>query len=130
MVSAPSFSQHYLCIQATLQSSPENRLTTSVNFHLPILPYLFAKSSLQSPVTSPSPILQQFFTNLFLHTAYSHCNYLHQKYFPCLNHFTNASAIKSESRDQEARETCEYWHCFNLSLLPKIMEGDSRAHNH
>ena len=93
-------------------------------------PYLLAKSSLQSPVTSPSPTPQQFFTNLFLHTAYSRCNYLYQKYFPCLNHFINTSAIKAESRDQEPRETCEYWHCFNLSLLPKIMEGDSRAHNH
>ena len=65
VVSAPSFSQPYLCMQPTLQSSPKKRSSTSVNFH-PFQPYLFTKCSVQSPPISPYSIPQQFFTSLFL----------------------------------------------------------------
>ena len=65
MVSAPSFSQHYLCKQTTLQYSPKNRSSTSVNFYLLFHPYLFRKPSVQSPPTSPSSMPQPFFTALF-----------------------------------------------------------------
>ena len=65
MVSAPSFSQHYLCMQPTLQYPPKNRSSTSVNFHLLFHPYLLIKPSLQFPSTSPSSIPQPFFTSLF-----------------------------------------------------------------
>ena len=38
--------------------------------------------------------------------------------------------IQAAPRDQGARESCEDWHCFNLSLLPQSKDSDNRAHNH
>ena len=69
MVSAPSFLQHYLCIQPMLQYPPKNRSSTSVNFHLLFHPYLFTKPSLQSPPTSPSSTPHQFFTSPYLRST-------------------------------------------------------------
>ena len=69
MVSAPSFSQRYLCIQPMLQSPSKNCSSTSVNFHLLFQSYLFTKSSLQSPPKSHSSIPLQFFTSFFLRTT-------------------------------------------------------------
>ena len=43
MVDVPSFSQPYLCIQRLLQSPPKILFSPSVNFYLPILPYLVHK---------------------------------------------------------------------------------------
>ena len=86
-------------------------------------PYLFTKSSLQSPLTLPSYIIQQFFTSVSLRatipTIYT------KNIFPT----SNILPIQAASRDQEAREYCEDWHCFNLSLPPQSMDSDSRAHS-
>ena len=57
-------------------------------------PYLFTKSSLQSPLTLPSYIIQQFFTSIFLHksipTIYT------KNIFPT----SNILPIQAASRDQ------------------------------
>ena len=83
MVSAPSFPQDHLCIQPMLQSPPKNRSSTSVNFYYLFHPYLFTKTSLQSPPTSPSSIPQQFFTFLFLRTTIQ--KFYTQNIFPIPN---------------------------------------------
>ena len=64
-------------------------------------PYFFTKSSLQSSLTLPSYINQQFFNHLnhFDHhfqpiLAYNHPNNLHQKYFPYLKHFVSSGCVK------------------------------------
>ena len=79
MVSAPSFSQPYLCIQPMLQYPPKNRSSTSVNFHLPIPPLLVHKIiltiSTNIPFFSASAV---FHLPLF---AYNHPNNPHQKIF-------------------------------------------------
>ena len=61
-------------------------------------PYLLTKSSLQSPLTLPSSIPQQFFTFLFLHKTISR---IYTK-----NIFPTISTIQAVSRDHEAREYC------------------------
>ena len=53
MVSAPSFSQPYMCIQPPLQSPPNICSSTSVNFYLAIPPLLVHKIIL----TIPTPFL-------------------------------------------------------------------------
>ena len=58
---SPIFSQ--------LQSPPKIRSSTSAIFYLIFRPNLFVKSSLQSPLTLPSSISQQFSTSLFLRIA-------------------------------------------------------------
>ena len=68
MVSALSFSQPYLCIQATLQSPPENRLTTSVNFHLPI-PLLLVRKII---LTIPSNITFPYTSAIFHQTLFAY----------------------------------------------------------
>ena len=37
--------------------------------------------------------------------------------------------IQAEAKEQETREFCEDWYCFNLSFVTQSMENDSRAHN-
>ena len=90
MVWAPSFSQLYLWIQPLLQSPPKI---------LPLLwltslfyPYFFIKSSLQSLLSFPSAIPQQFSTSLFF--AYNHPGNLHQKYFPYFNHLAKSGYVR------------------------------------
>ena len=51
--------------------SRKNQFLYSVNFHIPILVLLVQKSSLQSPLTLPSSIPQQFPTSFFLRTTIS-----------------------------------------------------------
>ena len=86
-------------------------------------PYLFTKSSLQSPLTLPSYIIQQFFTSVSLRatipTIYT------KNIFPT----SNILPIQAASTDQEVREYWEDWHCFNLSLLPQSMNA-GLTHNH
>ena len=72
IVVATSFSQHYLCIQLPLKFPPKILSSTSVNFQQtlePITPLLLTKSFVQSLLTLPSTILQQFFASLFLRTT-------------------------------------------------------------
>ena len=86
-------------------------------------PYLFTKSSLQSPLTLPSYIIQQFFTSVSLRatipTIYT------KNIFPT----SNILPIQAASTDQEVREYWEDWHCFNLSLLPQSMDSECRTHS-
>ena len=86
-------------------------------------PYLFTKSSLQSSLTLCSYITQQFFTSLSLRTTiptiYTKNIFPTSKIFP----------IQAAWSDQGAREYCEDWHCFNLSILPQSMDSDSRAYS-
>ena len=86
-------------------------------------PYLFSKSSLQSTLTLPSYITQQFFTSLFLRanipTIYT------KNIFPTSNIFP----IQAASRDQGLRESCEDWQCFNLSVFSQSMDSDKRAYS-
>ena len=86
--------------------------------------YLFTKSSLQSPLTLPSSIAQQFFTSLFL------CTTIPTIYTKNVFSMSTTSSIQAASRDQWARESFEEWYCFNLSLLSQSMNSESRAHNH
>ena len=51
------------------------------------------------------------------------------KYFPYRSHLAISFPITAP-RDQGAREFCEEWHCFNLSLLPQSMDCDNRGFNH
>ena len=111
-----------MCIQPPLQSPPKNCSSTLVTFHLPVPPLLVYKIIFTIPTNTPF-----LYTSAILHHlifAYNHPNNLHQKYLPYLNHFANSTA----SRDQGARESCEDWHCFNISL-PQIMDSDIRTSN-
>ena len=54
--------------------------------------YILIKSSLQSPLTLPFSIPQQFFTSLFF--TYSHPYNIHQEYFPYLSHLAKSSSAK------------------------------------
>ena len=74
--------KYVLLLQSTLTSL----------FH----PYLFTKSSLQSPPTLTSSIPQQFFTSLLL--AYNHPNGLHQKIFS-LPHPFDQFRLHQETRE-------------------------------
>ena len=81
-------------------------------FHI----YFFTKSCLQSPLNLASSIPHQFFTSIFLGTT-----------IPTIytkNIFATSAVYptKALSRDQGAQESCEDWHCFNLSLLPQSMK--------
>ena len=60
MVSAPSFSQPYLCIQPTLQSPPKTVPLLQSSFTSLFHPYLFTELSLQSPLRFPFFTPQQF----------------------------------------------------------------------
>ena len=69
MVGAPSFSKPYFAYK-----HPNNLHQKSVPLLYSIFTclshlYLFTKSFLQSPLTLPFSIIQQFFTSLFLHTT-------------------------------------------------------------
>ena len=67
--------------------STKNRSSSSVSFHVPILPLLVQKIIFKTPTNFPFLYFSaNFHLPLF---AYSHINNLHQKYFPYLNHFAN-----------------------------------------
>ena len=63
MVGAHSFSQPFLCVQLPLKSPPEIGSSTSDKFDLPIHPYLFVKSSWQSPLRLLSSLPRHRFTS-------------------------------------------------------------------
>ena len=77
-------------------------------------PYLFTKSSLQSPLTLPSYIIQQFFTSVSLRatipTIYT------KNIFPT----SNILPIQAASRYQDVREYCEDWHCLISPFFLKV----------
>ena len=107
-----------------MQSPAKTSSSTSVNFHIPILPLIVHKIIFTIPTNTPF-----LFTSAISHLlifAYNHPNKLHQKHFPYLNHFANTD---QETRNQKARKSFEDWHCFNLSLLQGI-DSESRAENH
>ena len=114
MVSAPSFSQPYLCIQPTLQSPPKSRSSTSIKFHLSISFLLIHKIIFTIPIN----LLFLYTSVIFylLHFAYNHSNNLNQNIFPS---FT-ISPIWTVSWDQGARESCEDWHFFNSTFFLKV----------
>ena len=80
------------------------------------------KPSLQSPLTLPSSIAQQFFAS-FLRTTIP--TIYTKNIFPK----SVISSIQVASRDQGARESFEDWQCFNFSLLPQSMDSENRAYN-
>ena len=97
-----------------------------------LLLYLCQLSPLYSTLTCSFPIFsslpRQFLTSLLLRitipTTYTKNIFLIFSYI-------------SASRDQGAgepcrkfcRESCEDWHCFNLSFLPQSMDSDTRITN-
>ena len=112
MVGTLSFSQPILWMQPTLQSLPRNSSSSSFNFHFPFSPLLAHKIILTIPTNTPflnnSAV---FHLRLF---ACNHPNKLNKYIFPT----SNILPIQAASTDQEVREYCEDWNCFNLSLLP------------
>ena len=82
--------------------------------------YLFTKSSLQSPLTLPSSIAQQFFTSLFL------CATIPTIYTKNVFSLSTTSSIQAAPRDQWARKSFEDWNCFNLSLLSQSLNSENR----
>ena len=86
-------------------------------------PYQYTKSPLQSPLTLYSYITQQFLNSLFLRTTIQ--TIYTKNIFPT----SNILPVQAVSSDQGARECCEDWHCFNLSLLLQSMDSDGRAHS-
>ena len=76
MVSAPSFSQPYLCIQPTVHSPPKTRSSTSDNFHLPTPPLLVHKIILTIPTNIPflcTSIFHLNFSSPFFSPPYLNC---------------------------------------------------------
>ena len=73
--------------------------------------YLFTKSFLKFPLTLPSYINQQFFSNLFLRTTIP-IIYTKNVFFT-----SNIISIQAASRYQEVREYCEDWHCLTSSFF-------------
>ena len=77
-------------------------------------PYLFAKSSLQSPLTLPFYIAEQLFTSLFLRTTIPAI--YTKNIFPT----SNSLPIQAASRYQEVREYCEDWHYLIFPFFLKL----------
>ena len=92
MVSAPSFSQPYLCIQPPLQSQPKIWSSTSANFHLPILALLFNKIILTIPTNT-----RYLYTSALFHLpifTYKHPSNQHKKYFPYFSYLVCSDCVK------------------------------------
>ena len=123
MIGAPSFSQPFLLIQLTLQSLPRNSSSSSVNFHSPISPLLARKIILTIP-TNTSFLYNSGIFHLPLF-AYNNPNNLHQTYLTYLKQFSNSGCVKVPG----SQGVLSGLTLFNLSLLPQIVESDSRAHS-
>ena len=108
MVGTLSFSQPYLYIQPTLQSSPNTLFFTSVNFQLPI-PALFVRKIIVT-ISTNTPF---FYTSAQQSTPERF--YLNQP-------IQGTSELQGVFSD--------YWNCSDLSLLAQYMDSDNRAHNH
>ena len=67
--------------------------------------YLFTKSFLQSPLTFPSYLIQQFFTSFFF------CTTIPSIYTKNIFPTSNILPIQVASSYQKVREYCEDWHC-------------------
>ena len=119
MVGASSFSQPHLCVQPPLESPPNIRLSTSVNFQHPIPPLLVHKIILAIPTNTLFLYTSTVFSLYLPIFPHDHPSNPHQKYFSYLNHLVNSSCVKG----QGARESCDDWHCFNLSFLPQSMDS-------
>ena len=114
-----------MCILAPLQPPPKIRSSTLVNFDFPIPPLL-----IHEIIFTISTNTHFFYTSAIFHLPTS-CVQPSQRSTP-KNIFPTSSIwpIQAAPRDQGARESCEDWHCFNLSLLPQSKDSDNRAHNH
>ena len=121
MVGAPSFPQPYIYHPYNLYQKFVP-LFQSIFFSL-YHPYSFTKSSLQSRLTLPFTIPQQFSPPCFLHTT------IPKIYTKNIFSTSGINPIQSESKDQGPREYYEDWHIFNLFLLRQSVENDSRVHN-
>ena len=77
-------------------------------------PYLFAKSSLQFPLTLPSYITQKLFTSFFLRTT------IPTIYTKNILPTSNSLPIQAASSYQEVREYCEDWHCLIFPFFLKM----------
>ena len=107
-----------------LQSPPKIISSISVNFPLPTSPLFVHKIILAIQTNTPFYYSTTVFSpSFFLQTTIP--KIYTQNIFPT----SDIYPIQAEATDQGARESCEDWHCFNLSFVPQSMENDSRAHN-
>ena len=83
-------------------------------------PYLFIKLSLESPLTLPSSIPQQFFTSLFLRTA------IPKIYIKSISLFTRFR-LRRGANEKGSRVRTD---TVLISLFPQNIDRDNRAHNH
>ena len=125
MLGTLSFSQHYLCMQPTMQSRPEIRSPTSPIFTSLFCPYLSIKTSLQSPLTLPSSIPLQFFTSLFLCAAIPK---IYLKNISLSQQFSQFR-LRQGANEKGSRVRTDAV-LVSLSLLPQSIDRDNRAHNH
>ena len=113
MVGTSSFSRPYLCMQSLLQSPPQIQCSTSVNFHLPIPPLFVHKIILTIPTNthflSTSSIFHLPIFAYNIPTIYTKNIFLSSVIDP----------IQAASSDHGASDSCEEWHCFNLSSSSK-----------
>ena len=98
-----------------MQSPAKTSSSTSVNFHIPILPLIVDKIIFTIPTNTPF-----LFTSAISHYlifTHNYPNKLRQKYFPYLNDFANTD---QETRNQKARKPFEdFSHALKLlSFLP------------
>ena len=119
MVDTPSFLQFNLCIQPTVNLHQKSVYLLQSIFTSLLHPYLFTKSSLQSRPTALSSIPWQFLTSLFLTVIVPTI---------CTKNISLPQPFSQfrlrEGNRESCRESCEDWHCFNLSLLPQSMDSD------
>ena len=84
--------------------------------------FLFTKSSIQSPLTLPFSIPQQF-------SPPQCCSQPSQK--PEISSLPQSFIqFKLHHRYQGARESCDDQHCLDLSLLPQSMDSDNEVYDH
>ena len=85
------------------------------------LPPSFLTSLLPTvPYSKP----QLFFNSFLVHTSIFPV--FPQNQFPYFSHSFNSSCV----RVQPARESCEEWNCFHLTMLFHIIKSDNNAYSH
>ena len=119
MAWASSFSQLYLWIQPLLQSPP--KILPLLPLTSLFYPYFFIKPSLQSLLSFPSAIPQQFSTSFFLGTT------IPVIYTKNIFPISTIQPNQATSGDQGATESCEERHCFNLPLLSQSSDSENRT---
>ena len=94
--------------------------------------YLFAKSSIRTPLTLPFCTPQQFSTSPCLRTTIPAIRTRNS--YPTAPEIVSLpqpfSQINLRHKDQGARESCDDRHCLDLFFLRQSMDTDNRAHNH